>query len=210
MLQTYFNITVIAEWVTFIAALILLNKKTGKWRLFIPLLFLILCTETIGWYQSNILKKYDNSLPFNFLMIVSIAFFLWLMAQAAQVVKGKKYFYRAILFFIVFALINLFFFQKPFKYNSVTEVTGDILLAFFSGYLIFALLKDEQTEKSLFALEYFWFAIGILFSAMGSAVLYTFLDELEAYKKSTGINVYGYINYTVNILLYTCLIIAFL
>ena len=210
MLETYFNITVIAEWCTFIAAFILLNKRTDKWRLFIPLLFLILCVETIGWYQSNITKIQGNSTPFNFLMIISISFFLWLMAQAKPMVSLKKYFYGVIFSFIVFALVNLLLFQKLAIYNSISEVAGDILLAFFSGYLIYGLIKDETNERSLFAQEYFWLAAGILFSAMGSAVLYTFLDELLAYYKETKINVYGYINYTVNLLLYVCLIIAFI
>lgn len=210
MLSNYFNITVIAEWCTLIAALILLNKRTGKWRLFIPLLFLILCAETLGWYQSNIIKVQGNALPFNFLMIISMAFFLWFLAQPRPMVSVRKYLYGVIFSFIVFALVNLLLFQKLAVYNSISEVAGNILLAFFSGYLIFGLIKDESNERSLFAQEYFWLATGILFSAMGSAVLYTFLDELQAYKNETGINVYGYINYTVNFLLYSCLIIAFI
>ena len=44
---------------------------------------------------------------------------------------------------------------------------------------------------------------------MGSAVLNVFLTELQAYADKTHINVYGYINYSVNILFCTCLIIAF-
>lgn len=210
MLENYFNITVIAEWSTFIATIILLNRRTGKWRLFMPLLFLILCVETVGWYQSNITKVQGNSMPFNFLMIISISFFLWLMAQAKPMVSMKKYFYGVIFSFIVFALVNLLLFQKLLNYNSISEVAGDILLTFFSGYLIFGLIKDETNERSLFSHEYFWLAIGILFSAMGSALLYTFLDELQAYYNETKINVYGYINYTVNVLLYSCLIIAFI
>jgi hypothetical protein len=132
------------------------------------------------------------------------------MSQANAIGVARKYYLGSIIVFILFSANNLLFFQGTTQYNSVTEVLGDILLAAGSGYLIFGLIKDETIEKSLFAHEYFWLAIGVLFSAMGSAVLYTFLDELLAYKKKTHINVYGYINYTVNILLYSCLIIAFL
>ncbi len=210
MLRTYFNITVIAEWFTFIAALILLNKKTGVWRLFILLLFLVLCTETIGWYQSYIVRSSNNSLLFNFLMITSIGFFLWLMAQAKSMRKVRKYFYGLFIFFIFFAFVNLLFLQGFQQYNDITEVTGDILLAINSGYLILGLIKEEDDERSLFSNEFLWLAIGLLFSALGSSVLYTFLKELQAFRDKTHINVYGYINYVVNILLYACLIIAFI
>lgn len=209
MLKNYFNITVTLEWITFFAAIILLNKSTGRWRLFIPWLFLVLIVETIGWYQSNVLKASFNAVPFNFLTIISISFFLWIMSKAGPLVKIRKYLYGGIVSFIVFAFVNLFVFQKLIVYNSITEVAGDVLLAFVSIYLIFELIKDESTDRSILRQEYFWLAIGVLFSAMGSGVLYTYLDELQAYYDETKINVYGYINYTVNALLYGCLLIAF-
>jgi len=209
MLSNYFNPTVIAEWCTLAAALLLLNKKTGKWRLFILLMFLTVFVETVGWYQSNVLKKTGNAMPFNFLMIGSVSFFLWLLAQAETHKISGKTLYGTIMCFIVASLANLLFLQGPLIYNSFTEMIGDIMLAIGSGLVIFGLMKDEAEERTLFSNEYLWLSIGILFSALGSAVLYMFLDELQQYSRVTHINVYGYINYTVNILLYSCLIIAF-
>src|SRR6185295_3514598 len=111
MLLSYFNITVIAEWCTFMAAVFLLNKNTGIWQLFILLLFLILCTETIGWYLHNVVKRYENALPFNILMILSDSFFIWLFSRA-DLMKGMR---RIILyfffFFVLFSVANLFFFE---------------------------------------------------------------------------------------------------
>lgn len=210
MLQTYFNITVIAEWVAFIVALVLLNKSTGNWRLFIPWLFFVLCIETIGWYQSNVLHIRGNSLPFNINMIVSNVFLLWFLTTSPQIYGKRQYFYSVIAAFVFFAVVNLLFFEKAQDYNSVSDVIGDILQALFSGYLVYGLIKDETNERSLFNLEYFWLSIGVLFSAMGSTVLNVFLTELQAYADKTHINVYGYINYSVNVLFCTCLIIAFI
>ncbi|HNP21778.1 MAG TPA: hypothetical protein PKM63_22310 [Panacibacter sp.] len=210
MLQTYFNITVAAEWVAFIAALLLLNKSTGNWRLFIPWLFFVLCIETIGWYKTNVLHIRGNSLPFNINIIVSDVFLLWFLTTSPQIYGKRQYFYRAIAAFVVFAVLNLLFFEKTVAYNSVSDVIGGILQALFSGYLVYGIIKDETHERSLFDHEYFWLSIGVLFSAMGSAVLNVFLTELQAYADKTHINVYGYINYSVNILFCTCLIIAFI
>lgn len=210
MLSNYFNITVTLEWITFFAAIILLNISSGRWRLFIPWLFFILCTETFGWFQYDILKVRTNAEPFNVLLIIRLSFLLWILAQAVQMHTLKNKIHWLILYFIVFGMVNLLFFQKFKIYNYITEIVGDILLVFTCGFLIFQIIIDEQEERSLFTQDYFWLATGVLFSAMGSAVLYTFLNELQEYKHTTGINVYGYINYTINSLFYACLIIAFI
>ena len=112
MLQTYFNITVAAEWVAFIAALLLLNKSTGNWRLFIPWLFFVLCIETIGWYKTNVLHIRGNSLPFNINIIVSDVFLLWFLTTSPQIYGKRQYFYRAIAAFVVFAVLNLLFLKN--------------------------------------------------------------------------------------------------
>lgn len=117
--------------------------------------------------------------------------------------------YGAIFCFVIVALVNVVAFQKLRVYNSISEATGDILIAVFCGLLIFEIISDESDNRNIFQYEYFWLAAGMLFSAMGSAVLYTFLQELQDYYQLTCINVYGYINYTVNALLYVCLLIAF-
>jgi hypothetical protein len=45
---------------------------------------------------------------------------------------------------------------------------------------------------------------------LGSALLYQFSDLLGKYYEQTKINVGQYINYTLNLILYSCLIIAFI
>lgn len=209
MVNSYLNITLIAEWITFLAAIALLNKHTGQWRWFITLLALILLTETIGWYLSYVLHMRNNALPFNILMIITDCFLLWQLSGAQQLIKIKKAFYFSIVFLIIFGLVNLFFLQGWNTYNYATEVFADILLAIGSGYLIFALIRDDDPEMNLFSEPWFWLSIGILFNVTGSFLLYMFLNELQAYYNRTKIDVYGYINYTVNILFYGSLIIAF-
>ncbi|WP_153796443.1 hypothetical protein [Foetidibacter luteolus] len=210
MIKNYLNPTVIAEWCLFVAGLLLLTKGTGPWRLFIIWFSLILCTETFGWYQYDILKVKTNAGPFNILLLIRLSFLLWLFRQAPQMHSAKNILGIFIAVFLCWGLINLFFFQKLHAYNYVTEILGNLLLAAACGYLVYRIIDDDNEQQSLFTQEYFWLAIGVLFSAMGSTVLYIFLEELQEYKNKTGIKVYGYINYTVNILLYSCLLIAFI
>jgi hypothetical protein len=204
----YFNPTVIAEWITFIAALFLLNKKTANWRYFIILLFLTLCVETLGWYMIVKLKKFDNALPFNILMLVSTIFFAWFLKSAISSIRIKSWINIVMALFLLLWLINLFFIQGFWRYNSFSEAVGDIILSILCCYFLFSLVKDIN-HINLLQLDYFWLANGILFYSLGSALLYQFSDILNNYRKQTNINIGNYINYALNIVLYTSLIIAF-
>lgn len=209
MLSNYFNITVIAEWLVFFAAIFLLNRDTGKWRLFIILLFLTLCAESTGWYISNILKKSNNSTVFNFLLIINISFFGWMLTKAEPFKKAKLTITIAIVAFILIAIANLFFIQGLWIYNSYTEMIGDVMLAIICCYFFYVMI-NETNFRDLLKYEYFWLSTGVLFSSLGGIILYMFLNLLQTYKKQTGINVYGYINYAINLLLYGSLIVAFI
>lgn len=205
----YFNPTVTAEWITFILAVFILDKKTTAWQWFIPLLMLILCVETIGWYMIVKYKKYNNALPFNILMLVSTLFFLWFLKRAIVSVQIKFGLAIAMILFALFGLINLFFFQGFWKYNSTSEAVGDIFLSLTCCNLLLKLVKDP-THVDLLQLDYFWLATGILFYSLGSAMLYQFSYLLANYHKKTNINIGNYINYALNLVLYSTMIIAFL
>lgn len=205
---TYFNITVTSEWLTFFAALLLLDKRTGKWRLFIPLMFLVLCTETIGWYMHVKQRVFDNALPFNILMIISNLFFIWFFSKAALLLPIQQLFKSLAVGFVAFALINLFFFQGPWQYNSFSESAADVILVIICCYFLFTIVKSNE-HFNLISFDYFWLATGLLFYCLGSALLYQFSYLLRDYYEQTKIDIGTYVNYTLNLILYTCLIIAF-
>lgn len=208
MLQYYFNITTIAEWCSLILAFAFLNKATGRWRLFIPFLILTICAEATGGYISYVLKRSNNSIPFNILLILTVPFFLYIFSTSETFAKTKKRIHLVITVFFLLSLLNLFFFQGFEIYNAYTEMIGDLILAVISCYFLYRMLSVE-VYRNLFKDEYFWLAAGLLFSSLGSVILYLFLTPLQTFASATHINIYGYINYGVNLLLYINLIIAF-
>lgn len=205
----YFNLTVIAEWITMLAALFILDKKTKQWRLFIPLFILILCVETTGWLMLTKFKNNKNALPFNLLMLTSISFFIWFIGKEIKTIKIKSWLTITLILFLVLGAVNLFFFQGFSIYNSVTEAVGDILLSILCCYFLFMLVKNPP-EINLIKHGYFWLVTGVLFYSLGSAMLYQFSYLLAAYHKKAGLNLGNYINYALNIVLYTSMIIAFI
>jgi hypothetical protein len=209
MMAEYFNITVIAEWITFFAAIILLDKRTGLWQLFILLMFVTLCAETIGWYMRTQRNIFDNALPFNILMIVSNVFFIWFFSKAKTLKYIKKLLMLLIYFFAVFATVNLIFFQGFWRYNSFSESLVDIAVVIICCYFLLALVRDNE-HINLLSFDYFWLANGLLFYGLGSALLYNFSYLLREYYQQTKIDIGTYINYALNFILYTSFIIAFI
>ncbi len=206
MLTSLFNITVISEWVAFIAALLLLNKKTTIWRLFIIVLFITVLAETVGWYIAYFSGK-NNAWVFNLLLIITETFFIWMLTIANAF--GKRIVRWIIILFLCFAILNLFLFQGFRKYNDFTEIAADLLIFILCGYFFYRLIHGSP-HRSLFRYEYFWLANGLLFSSLGSIVLYIFLNSLNDFYIHTHVNIYGYINYVINVLLNISLIIAFI
>jgi hypothetical protein len=208
MIASLLNITVISEWCAFISAIFFLRKRTTSWQFFILVLFLTICVETTGWYLAYF-SSGGNNWIFNILLLINDCFSIWLFSKAEPMRKIRKPLYLLIVCFIVFAICNLMFIEGTQKYNGYTEVLGDIMQATISCWFFYEVLREEKF-RDLFRYEYFWLANGLLFCSLGSVVLYIFPDYLYAFYLNTKINVYGYINYLLNILLYGSLIIAFI
>ena len=204
-----FKPTVIAEWATFIAALCLLPSRVGVWRLFMLLLLATIVVETIGWYSTYIRKLNNNSWIFNLLMMICTVSWIWIFRFAEPMAKASKLLQLLIAVFVCFGIGNLLFFQGFRIYNWYTDALGDVLIAVVCCYFFYVCLQDEEF-RDLFRYEYFWLANGLLFSSLGSVVLYIFIDALYAFKKHTQIYAYDYINFGLNFILYGSMIIAFI
>ncbi len=209
MLAELFNITFTAECVVFLASIFLLDKKTGIWRLFILFLLLTLVTEIIGWWLTSFAHKSNNSWVYNILLIISGIFTLYIIKHADPVVRIGSFLNIGVIFFAGFALVNLLFFEGIWIYNGYTEMVADIMIFIYCCYFFYRVL-EEEVYRDLFRYEYFWIAIGFLFSSLGSVVLYIYLEPLMSYYRHTHINIYGYINYGLNVVLYGSLIISFI
>lgn len=209
MLKGLFNIATIAEWIAFIAAIILLRKRTGRWRLFIVLLFLTIVVEAIGWFEAYHLKRANNSTPFNFLLIINLNFVLWIFCDAEPLRRNRRTFYWVMTIFSAFALVNIIRFQGLHHYNSITDVVADITMATMSCYYFYAVLHEDRF-RNLLRDEYYWLAMGTLFYSLGATLLFLFLDYFLAYYKKTGFNVFSYLNYSLNVLLYGSYVLAFI
>ena len=207
-MSSYFDLITLCEWTTLIAAIFFLNKKTGIWRLFILWQFLSICVEITGWYLREQLHIKENGLPFNILTIITFLFLFYILANSSMLRFKKKQLKLISLFYVLFALTNLFFYQGYTTYNSYSESLGDIILALTCCYILFSFLKDEE-EINLVRSEYFWMAGGLIFVSLGSALLFNFSYLLNDYYLKTKIDLGNPILTGLNLILDITLIIAF-
>lgn len=209
MLNGYFNVTVVEEWITFFAALLLLDKRTGVWRLFKILFAFILIAETTGWHLRTQGHQHENAIPFNVLMLLTDSFLIWFFAITKWFEKERKILFVSIAAFLMFWIVNILFFQGMWDYNFYSETFVDIILFIICSLFYYKLLQSDE-HVNLFKLDYFWLATGVLFSSLGSALLYQFSALFNEYYNNTKIDLGTYINYGLNSILYVCIVISFI
>jgi len=145
---------------------------------------------------------------FNILLIINTSFFIWILSKSDVLKKNREFLEILLITFITMAICNLLFFQGFYNYNSYTELTADLFLAFLCLYFFYLLLKEEAF-RNLLTYEYFWLANGLLLFSFVGWLLYFFYDQLKEYYKETHINVGGTVNDIINLLFYASLIISF-
>ena len=209
MIFHLFNITVVSEILAFLFSLFLLTSKTKSWRLFIIFLLITLIVETSGWYTHWVLNEKQNDWIFNLLTIITPPFILYIFSKSPVLTEEKKRLVLSGIIYLVFAIVNLGFFQGLWDYNKYTDIFGSIILVYISVTFLLKNLKEDKFNN-LFLDEYFWLSNGLLFYSLGSIIIYLFFESLRTFHKATNIYVFGYINSGLNILFYTSLIIAFI
>ncbi len=195
------------ECITLLVAMVSLCQHTGVWQLLKPVMLFTILVEVIGWNLSVRNNSSGNAWVFNINLLLNGAFSLWFFIFSDELAAFKRRILVLVFAFLVFGFTNLFFFQGLQRYNSATEIFLDLSCVVISCLFFYRLVINDSNKK-IFQSEYFWYANGLLFYSLGAVVLYIFLDELLDYRKATGRNIYGYINYTLNALLYGSFIIA--
>jgi|GEM_PF-526760 len=209
ILGELFNITFSAECCLFLCATLLLDEKTGIWKRFKSFFLYILIAEVVGWYMSDVMGIENNNWVFNILLIYTGGFTIWILSQADPFIRTKRKLKKGIILYLLFALTNMAFFEGFRNYNAYTEMILDLIVCYYCCYFFYKTLEEPE-YRNLYRYEFFWLAVGFLFSSLGSAILYIFISSLTSFSKHTHIDIYGYINSGLNVVLYSSLIISFI
>ncbi|MEO6547104.1 MAG: hypothetical protein ABIN94_03870 [Ferruginibacter sp.] len=154
--------------------------------------------ESIAHYQDY--RHISTYEVYNYEMIFEVSFFLSLYRKSFSTLKYKKLAAIFLVFFLIFAVVNIFFFQPHNTFNSNTYTFGCILLLLtVIIYLFNDIVKTEDINPLFFPM--FWISLGVLFCYLVNFPFLGNVNQLFEIDRQMAENL-SIMNYTVNILLY--------
>ncbi len=187
-----------------IAVLYKFNNKPLCW--FIPFLLMIVCAELTGLYYQKVLHK-SNAWLFNITIPIEYLFYGFMIGSLCFTKNYKKTAFSLTGMYLVWAVLNLVFFQDYTMLASYNLTTGSILMIIISAIGLLDLFRNDE-HKTLLKNPLFWVSTGILFFNSGEFLYYFFIDSLLKNNWDKFAEVFGLINNKLIYVLYTCLSIA--
>ena len=208
-IQQYFQI------LSFLVAIYYFIKTRGSSKrnkiplYFIPFLFITIIVEIIGgWYLS---KGVRNYWMYNVFTTFEFLFYSYLFYLNFR----KKVFQKIILLFIPFFIIsislNMLFIQGLNKtFNTYTFLLGSFFIVIFCCCFFYESVLPDKIDQQLSMQPFFWICSGLLIFYLGSVIINALFEYLRNNDlQDEGIRIYGIINNSLNVILYSSFCIAF-
>jgi hypothetical protein len=197
------------ELLSLVVSLLVINRlRNSVLFLFVFLLSLVVLVEFIGMYLKYI-KNDETGWLYNIFTIIQFPIWIQIFKNQLQYQGIKLGANLLLLFFISFALLNLFFFQGIRDFNNYSLITGSAILIFLSCAYLYQLMAEGE-KMSLLREPMFWISSGALFYFTGTFfyfALYHYLLEIKL-KKLT--EIFDLIIPNLIILLYCCISVGLL
>ncbi len=205
-----FGIDFYFEIVSLLAAIFFYIKKRNKLQLyFIPFLFLTVLIEYIGgWYLFNGLRNYWI---FNVFTTIEFVFYTFLFYLHFKKKLLKKLVLVLMPSFILIVITNILFIQGFNKtFNTYTFLLGSFFIVIFCCCFFYESVLPDKIDQQLSKQPFFWICSGLLIYYLGSVIINALFEYLRNNDlKEEGIRIYGTINHTLNVILYSSFCIAF-
>lgn len=201
------------EILSFLISTVLYYKKRNKLLLyFIPFLFLTVVIEVIGsgWVLTKWFSSYRYAI-YNIFTTIEFIFYSSVFYNQFR----KEYFKKIVTFFIpaftFLVIINLAFIQGLNKtFHTYTFLLGSFFVVVFCCCFFYESVLPERIDEQLSKQPFFWISSGLLIYYLGSVIINALFDYLTTNDmKIEGMRIYGIINNSLNVILYTSFIISF-
>ena len=157
-------------------------------KLFPVYFFLLMIVDKTLEYTTDL--GIHNNILLNIWGPVEFSFYFFVIGQVIVSKKVNKRILYITTAFVIFAFVNLFFFQHNDLFNPVNFTIGTIITVIFCIYYFFELFQKTEAQ-SLSRLPSFWIVSAILFNVVlifPIFALISFMDQLSnANKKTTRI-----------------------
>lgn len=175
-------------------------------RFFPPFIFLTLVAEVWGDYLWQIGR---NNVPYyNLFSTFEIAFYLYFLGRTQRRDRIRKVIYLSIPVYLVFAVLNIFFYQGINTFHTISFSVGSLLIVFYCILYFLDLLRRPPSED-LITNPIFWICSGLLFFYSCGFPLYGLVNVWADIAPILIDNLSRFIN-ILNIFLYTLFTISFI
>lgn len=184
--------------------------------LFIALIFLGCLADTLGenysgWGLNRLTNHNEDYLIYNPYLILSTPILLHLFGKMLRLTKKeKKVFLWISLLVMALILLNYFFGEGVFNFNTNSLVLIALVTIFLSVFVLLRLAMEEERVITFFKEPFFWISSGFLLFGLGELIL-----GLQTYIEMNNIKLFGKSIYTLvmdilNVFLYSAFSLAFI
>lgn len=153
-------LSILFEFAVFILSVF--NYKTlvkNRLKTFPYFLFIVVAGEIIGFFLAKLYKT--NIAFYNIFTTIQITYYLLLIYNSIDSVKGKKVLAFSLIFFILASVINYFFIQDiSNELVSYTFTIGCLLITIGAAYFFYELLQSNNIENYA-TYPLFWIILGL-------------------------------------------------
>lgn len=172
---------------------------------FLLLTFLVECATPLRLIRFH----GNNSWFFNIFTTIEFLYYSFIFYQLFQSRSLKKGVAITTGLFLIFTCINILFIQGFKKFHTISYRVGAVMIIVWCC-LYFRQLMQSSEYIVLARNPYFWISTGLLFFYLGFFFYFSAFDYIVYRKVKFSLALFNVISDTLNILLYSCFVIALL
>ncbi len=191
-----------------IFAIIFVRKRNEIFSYFIPFLFLTVLVEIVGtWFNHQGIRNYWM---YNAFTTTEFLFYAFLFYKHLHNPVFKKVALAFIPFYILAVSINLLFIQGTNYFHTYTFLLGSFFIVVFCCFFFYESILPQHINQRMSKQPFFWICTGLLIFYLGSVIINALFEYLRNNDlQREGIKIYGIINHSLNVILYSSFSIAF-
>ncbi len=183
-------------------------KKTNL-KYFLPFLLLTLIIELIGFFM--VIKGNHKYTMYNVFTTFEFVFYFFIFSKHLKIPYYRYPVIAMIFIYPITVYLNLKYIQGFNTFHSYTFLLGSFFMVLFSCLFFFESVRLENLHKMLPDQPFFWVCTAFIMFYLGSVVINSLFQYLMSFDmQSQGKRIYSLINQSLNLLLYSGFIYAFI
>jgi hypothetical protein len=173
---------------------------------FIPFLGYTFLIELVAFYQLVSING-KNHWWYNFFSVTEFLFLTIVFYRAIEDVKLKRVIVATGIFLFIFSLLNIILIQGWNNFHTISYRLGSLIVVIWCFFYFRQLLNFEKHRHPL-KVPMFWISTGFLFYYIGFFFYINIFDFVAYSKQREFADLFRFIGATLNILLYTFIVIG--